>query len=89
MNNILSGASGALISLLFKPFFLRKVSPLSNYNPISLANGMLSGLVAITGSCNNVEPWAALVIGIVASLIYIFACWLLAKLKIDDPVEAI
>lgn len=89
MNTLLSGSSGAITSLFFKPFLLRRISPLSNYNPISLANGMLSGLVSITAPCNNVEPWAAICIGIISGLVYIFACWLLAKVKLDDPVEAI
>jgi Amt family ammonium transporter len=50
---------------------------------------MLAGLVSITASCNNVEPWAAIAIGVISGFVYIFACWVIAKIKIDDPVEAI
>jgi len=87
MNTILSGSSGSLVSFFFKPFFLRKITPLNNYNPISICNGLLSGLVAITAACDNVQPWSAIIIGIVSGLVYITACWIMGKLKIDDPMD--
>jgi Amt family ammonium transporter len=52
-------------------------------------NGSLSGLVAITAGCGVVEPWAAVVIGMVAGWIYIYTSDLLVRLKIDDAVNAI
>jgi len=52
-------------------------------------NGCLSGLVSITCGCALVEPWAALVIGIIAGLIYCLASDLLVRFKIDDAVDAI
>lgn len=52
-------------------------------------NGALAGLVAITAGCDQVEPWAAFVIGLVASFVVVFGVELLdKKLKIDDPVGA-
>ncbi|WP_343389677.1 hypothetical protein [Candidatus Amarobacter glycogenicus] len=54
-----------------------------------VANGVLGGLVGITAGCATVEPWAAVVIGIVAAIIVIYAVDLLDNvLKIDDPVGA-
>jgi Amt family ammonium transporter len=44
--------------------------------------------VSITASCNNVAHWAALIIGAIGGLIYIWSCIILIRLKIDDPVEA-
>jgi ammonium transporter, Amt family len=52
-------------------------------------NGALSGLVAITSGCGVVEPWAAIVIGIVAGWVYLWSSSLLLRLRIDDAVDAI
>jgi len=52
-------------------------------------NGSLAGLVAITAGCGVVEPWAALLIGAVAGLLYISGSSLLVRLRLDDAVDAI
>lgn len=52
-------------------------------------NGVLGGLVGITAGCATVEPWAAVVIGIVAGIIIVLGVELLDALKIDDPVGAV
>jgi Amt family ammonium transporter len=51
-------------------------------------NGILGGLVAITAGCAVIDPWAAIVIGAVGSLVVMGAIELLERLKIDDPVGA-
>jgi ammonium transporter, Amt family len=58
-------------------------------DPGMMCNGMLAGLVAITAPCAFVQPWAAAVIGILAAIIVIEACWFIEKRGIDDPVGAI
>jgi len=58
------------------------------FDLLACLNGILAGLVAITASCPWVEPYAAVVIGIVGALVYIGAAMLLLLLKIDDPLEA-
>jgi Amt family ammonium transporter len=52
-------------------------------------NGALAGLVAITAPCAYVEPWAAMVIGLLAGVIVVLGVELLDKLHIDDPVGAV
>jgi len=58
------------------------------FDLITVLNGILAGLVAITGSCPWVEPYAAVVIGAVGACVYMGAAMLLLALKIDDPLEA-
>jgi len=55
---------------------------------LQVCTGALAGLVSITGGCSVVEPWAAVVCGVVASFIAIYGDVLMEKLKIDDPVRA-
>lgn len=52
-------------------------------------NGALAGLVAITASCGFVEPWAAVVIGIVGGVMVVFSMKLFDRMKIDDPIAAL
>lgn len=57
---------------------------------LSLAlNGILGGLVAVTAGCATLEPWAAIVVGVVAGIIIVYGVALLDTLKIDDPVGAV
>ncbi len=55
---------------------------------LAVCNGVLCGFVAITGGCHVLEPWAALIDGGVATLIFEAVCALWLKLKIDDPLLA-
>ena len=52
-------------------------------------NGALGGLVAITAPCAVVDPWAALVIGLIAAPVVIFGIEGLDRLRIDDPIGAV
>ena len=53
-----------------------------------MCNGILAGLVSITGNCVVIEPWAAALIGAIGAAIYYGFSALLKKLKIDDPLDA-
>lgn len=52
-------------------------------------NGVLGGLVGITAGTATVEPWAAVVIGLVAGAIIVYGVSFLESMKIDDPVGAV
>ena len=53
-------------------------------------NGALAGLVAITGGCAWVEPWAAvLFFGFLPGVVVVFSVLMFERLQIDDPVGAI
>ena len=53
-----------------------------------LTNGLLAGCVSITASSGLIDSWAALVIGIIGSVLYSSSVVLLQKLRVDDPIEA-
>lgn len=55
----------------------------------SILNGMLAGLVAITASCAFVEPWAAIVIGLIAGVLVVASARWLERRRIDDPISAL
>lgn len=57
-------------------------------DPSCFTNAILAGLVSITAPCNNVDKWAALVIGLFGGILYIISTKLLIRAKIDDPIQA-
>ncbi len=52
-------------------------------------NGALAGLVGITAPCGYVDPWAAVVIGLISGWVVVRGVELLDKFHIDDPVGAV
>jgi Amt family ammonium transporter len=82
-NTMLSGAAGAVTSSLY--LWWRFGKP----DPSMMCNGMLAGLVAITGPCAFVAPWAAVLIGAIAGLISDWSVFFWERKGIDDPVGAI
>lgn len=54
-----------------------------------IINSLLAGLVAITAGCGSVNPWSAMVIGILSSPVYLLTSYfLLHVLCIDDALDA-
>lgn len=68
--------------------FLSKVR-YGKYDTGLAINGALGGLVGITAPCASVDPWAAVVIGLIAAPIVLVGVELLDKFRIDDPVGAV
>lgn len=53
-------------------------------------NGALAGLVAITAGCDGVSDLGAIIIGIIAGIVLVYAVTFIdGVLKIDDPVGAV
>lgn len=82
-NTIIAGAVGGIVGLL--SFWAYDGKP----ELVSMLNGVLGGLVAITACCNVVTPGSAMIIGAIAGLIGTFGALLLLKLKLDDVVGAV
>ncbi len=81
--NTTLGAAGATISCMFIQYFRSK-----KWDLIYTLNGSLAGLVAITAGCAYVTPQHALLIGVIAGGVVIFAAEMVERARIDDPVGA-
>jgi len=85
----LAAASGCVTAMAFDSFTEARKTGETSYDLTMAMNGCLGGLVAITAGCSVVYPWAGIVIGIVAGLVYYGFSKFLIKMKIDDAVDAI
>ena len=84
VNTLLAGSAGATAAIYVTLLMTGKAD-------IEMAaNGALAGLVGITAGCAYVDPWAAVVIGLIAGIIMIFGVRFVKNiLKADDPVGAV
>jgi Amt family ammonium transporter len=88
MNTFLGASAGGLCSVFVKHRLAGTYAPSTRYDVMTLCNGILIGCVSITAACNNIEPWAAILIGAGSSLVYGLSTRLTRWMKIDDPLEA-
>lgn len=82
LNTTLGGGVGSLSAMFFQYFRTGK------WDLSASLNGSLAGLVAVTGGCAFISPWAAIIIGAVGGILLILWGDLLEKIKIDDAVGA-
>jgi ammonia channel protein AmtB len=85
INTLLAGAAGGVAAMLY----VWLISPVRKPDAGMSVNGILAGLVAVTAPCAFIDPWVAVVVGIVAGIWVCLATVLLEKAKIDDPVGAV
>jgi ammonium transporter, Amt family len=79
----LAAAAGALASIFTSMAYLKKPD-------ITMAlNGILAGLVGITAGADTVTWISAILIGLIAGVIVVFAIVIIDRIQIDDPVGAI
>lgn len=87
MVSILSSSVSAFVTYtLFNKF--RKEESNQNLS-MTVMNSSLAGLVMITGVCDDVNVYAALLIGLFSGFIYLSATQVLERYRVDDPVEAV
>ncbi|KAL3779951.1 hypothetical protein HJC23_008205 [Cyclotella cryptica] len=89
VNTTLSPASACLSAIIVNYFLAERKTGEGEFSLKASINGCLSGLVAITGPCAVVEPWAAIIIGLLAGPIYLLSSEALVRFRIDDAVDAI
>jgi Amt family ammonium transporter len=84
VNTMLAGVAASVAAMCYVWFMYGKPD-------LSLiANGLLGGLVAISGSCAFVSPVGAIVTGLVAGVLCCVSVFFVErKLKVDDPVGAV
>lgn len=56
---------------------------------IGAASGLVAGLVAITPACANLEPWAAMLLGVIAGAAACLAIGLKYRLGYDDSLDVV
>ncbi len=79
----LAAAAGGVASIVTSWTVLKKPD-------LSMAlNGILAGLVGITAGADSVGVGEAVIIGLIAGVIVVFAILIFDKFRIDDPVGAI
>jgi Amt family ammonium transporter len=83
VNTMLAGMAATIAGVVY--MWLVHGKP----DPSMMCNSMLAGLVAITSPCAFVTPVSAVIIGLVAGVLVIWAVFFFDRLKIDDPVGAI
>lgn len=82
-NTVLAGAAGLLTPIALN---LPRGKPVP---VMAVMNGSLAGLVAITANCHTVSAAAAVLIGVIGSLVMLLTERWLYRLQIDDVVGAI
>jgi Amt family ammonium transporter len=76
-----AAAAGALSWMILEGLLHKKATTLG------FVSGVLAGLVAITPAAGAVQPWGALVLGAVASVLCYFAIEMKNKLGYDDTLD--
>eukprot|EP00656_Telonema_subtile_P033021 TRINITY_DN3640_c0_g1_i1.p1 TRINITY_DN3640_c0_g1~~TRINITY_DN3640_c0_g1_i1.p1 ORF type:complete len:694 (-),score=217.59 TRINITY_DN3640_c0_g1_i1:1751-3832(-) len=78
----LCAASSAVLSMWLSKLYL------GYFDLRSTLNGLIAGLVAISSGCGVLEPWPAVLIGLLAALVYTQCSRGMVALGLDDPLEA-
>lgn len=89
VNTTIAGGAAGISGLFFNLFLVERQTGEPILDLQYAMNGTLAGLVAITAGAGVVEPWAGLVIGILAGVLYVIGSHFLIRVKIDDAVDAI
>ena len=89
VNTTLAAASGGVAALFANLIHAERKTGEATFNLNFAMNGCLGGLVCITAGCALMEPWAAIIVGFVAGLLYLWFSNILLKKCIDDAVDAI
>jgi Amt family ammonium transporter len=82
--NTLVATAAALLGWVIVEWFRDKKPTL-----VGASSGAVAGLVAITPACGFIEPWAGVVLGLVAGIVCALAVSLKYKLGYDDSLDVV
>jgi len=82
--NTLVATAAALLGWIIVEWFRDKTPTL-----VGASSGAVAGLVAITPACGFIEPWSAVVLGLVAGVVCALAVSLKYKLGYDDALDVV
>ena len=74
------GAAAGVLGAIMTSYFRQKTIDVG-----MAGNGAIAGLVAVTAPAGYVEPWAAVIIGLIGGILVVL-CIIAIDKKIDDPV---
>ena len=81
--NCLIGVTGSILSTMILSRILTK-----QWSLYRLRGGLLTGLVALSAT-NDIQLWAAFIMGLISGLLYILGRNITLKCRIDDPLDVI
>lgn len=82
INTTISAAAAAIVGTVVLRLYHR------SWQPLQSMHCALAGLASISACCATVEPWGALLSGIVGAVVYLLGSKMLIRLGIDDPLDA-
>ncbi|CAH1799717.1 unnamed protein product [Owenia fusiformis] len=83
LNTINGGSFGCMVVLISTRLYTGK------WSLLSAINGCLAGMVSVCSGCCCVRMWSGAVMGAIGGFVCMFTSWLMVKVKVDDPVDAI
>uniref|UniRef100_A0A7S2TI06 Ammonium transporter AmtB-like domain-containing protein n=1 Tax=Lotharella oceanica TaxID=641309 RepID=A0A7S2TI06_9EUKA len=77
-------ASTSVLSMTLVAYLIQ-----GHFSLFDVLNSALAGLVTITAGCATMHVWGAFVAGLISGLVLKLSSMAFAKLRVDDPVDAI
>ena len=84
MTTIMAMSTAGLSFIAMRGWF-NSIITSNNFSCFYITNAMLSGAVAISASCDDIEVWHAVIISLIGSLFYSLGSKLLLRAEVDDP----
>lgn len=87
INPILSGSTSGILSYIMKRLWLKHNHGNHLFDVKALCNGFIAGVVAVSIGAGGMQPYWAVLIGIITAPIYIFSLYMFRSVAVDDPLE--